>query len=41
MEIFGYSDVGDFMMVTDLRLWGHNHYVGHFLIMMVIFNVHV
>ena len=26
----GDSDVGDFMMVIDLRCWWHNHYVGDF-----------
>ena len=26
----GESDVGDFMMVTDLRCWCQNHYVGEF-----------
>ena len=25
------SDVGDFMMVTDLRCWRQNRYVGDFL----------
>ena len=27
----GDSDVGDFMMVTDLRCWWQNHYVDDFL----------
>ena len=26
----GDSDVGDFMMATDLRCWRQNHYVGDF-----------
>ena len=26
----GDSDVGDFMMETDLRCWWQNHYVGDF-----------
>ena len=25
-----YSDVGDFMILTDLRSWWQNHYVGDF-----------
>ena len=29
-QIKGNSDVGDFMMVSDLRCWWHNHYVGDF-----------
>ena len=29
-EYGGDSDVGDIMMVTDLRCWWQNHYVGDF-----------
>ena len=29
-DCVGDSDVGDFMMVTDLRCWWQNHYVGDF-----------
>ena len=36
---FDYSDVGDFIMVSNLRCWWQNHYVGDFFIVLVIFNV--
>ena len=29
MNLIGYSDVGDFMILTDLRCWWQNHYVGN------------
>ena len=35
----GYSDVGDFIMATDLRCWWQSHYVGDFFIMLVILLV--
>ena len=36
---FDYSDIGDFIMVSNLRCWWQNHYVGDFFIVLVIFNV--
>ena len=37
---FGDGDVVDFMMVTDLRRWWQNHYVGEFFVMLVIFPMY-
>ena len=33
-----YSDVDDIMMVTILRCWGHSHYIGDFVPMLVTFS---
>ena len=30
LESLGYSDVGDFMIMTDLRCWWQNHDVAEF-----------
>ena len=35
----GYSDVGNFMMVTDLRCWCQNEYFSEFFHYVGIFNV--
>ena len=34
------SDVGDFMMVKDLRSSEQNHYVSDFLVMLVNFSTY-
>ena len=32
------GDIDDIMMVTILRCWGHSHYIGDFVPMLVTFS---